>query len=289
MKAIRNILGFALILIILSGLGYIGWFVSKEQNITWSSLLGSQSVANPHNQHTSAEATTTQTADVNPVDNLQAKVTSSYKSIQQVAELMSSSSVNPSLIGRYQRGLYSLSEGVYLMNQLDQNLGEMARLTDATDPTYQVYANRHNVMVQTQSVLNNVSQKLSDAKEMFLSNVMTNTAEASIEAGDVQQINKAIYQMAQTVMELQGMNEWLDNQIQLTMGQAEQAQLAVDALAAENASNIQTSGFSIGNVQLPTLVTMLTILFAVLMLVGIIGATRNLVSKQPKIENEQMV
>ncbi len=175
------------------------------------------------------------------------------------------------------------------MNQLDQNLVEMARLTDATEPTYQVYVNRHNVMVQTQSVLNNVSQKLSDAKEMFLSNVTTNTAEASIEAGDVQQVNKAIFQMAQTVMELQGTNEWLNNQIQLTMGQAEQAQLAAEALAAENAMNSQTSGFSIGNVQLPTLVTLLTILFAVLMLVGIIGATRNLVSKQPKVENEQTV
>ncbi|MNC28755.1 hypothetical protein D3C76_161850 [compost metagenome] len=287
MKTLRNILGFAFILIILSGVGYIGWFVSKEENISWSSIMRAKTVEDAHSQHTSTEASSIKSEDVNPVGSLEVKVSSSYKSIQQVAELMSSGSVNPLLIERYPRGLYSLSEGVYLMNQLNENMNEMVRLTESGNPTYQVYANRHNVLVQNQTLLNNVAQKLNDAKELFLSNVTVNTTGGSIAAGDVQQANKAIYQMAQAVMELESINLWLNDQINQTMVQAEQAQQASEAMVMEGAS---TSGFSVGKVQMPALVTMISILFAVLMLVGIIGAIRSLmVAKPQKVENEQTV
>lgn len=287
MKTLRSLLGFAFILIIISGAGYIGWFVSNEGNISWPSIMRSETVENAHNQHTSTEASSTKSDDVNPVGSLQVRVSSSYKSIQQVAELMTSSSVNPLLTERYQRGLYSLSEGVYLMNQLDQNMNEMVRLTESSNPTYQVYANRHNVLVQNQTLLITVAQKLSDAKELFLSNVTMNTTGDSIAAEDVQGANKAIYQMAQTVMEFENTNQWLDDQINQTMVQAEQAQQAADAMTMENTA---TSGFSMDQVQMPTLVTMITILFAVLMLIGIIGATRSLMAAKPqKVENEQTV
>ncbi|MCL6606353.1 MAG: hypothetical protein K6T94_26090 [Paenibacillus sp.] len=296
MKTLRNILGFALILIIVSGLGYIGWFVSKEQNISWSTIMGSKTVEDAHSQHTSTEASATKPVDVNPIGNLKGKVSTSYNSIQQVAELMSSSSVNPLMIQHYQRGLYSLSEGVYLMNQLNGNMDEMVRLTEATNPTYQVYVDRHNLLVQSKTILSNVSQKLSDAKDMFLSNVSVNEAGDSISPVDVQQANKAIYQMAQAVMELESTNQWLDNQINQTMVQAQQvqeaqaAQEAQVAMQAESASLGQTSGFSIGNVQMPTLVTLISILFTVLMLVGIIGAVRSLVVTKPQtVENEHTV
>ncbi|WP_054939796.1 hypothetical protein [Paenibacillus ihuae] len=287
MKTLRSILGFTFILIILSGAGYIGWFVSEEGNISWPSIMKPETVENAHSQHASTGASSTKREDVNPVESLQVRVSSSYKSIQQVAELMTSSSVNPLLTERYQRGLYSLSEGVYLMNQLDQNMNEMVRLTDSGDPTYQVYANRHNVLVKNQMLLNTVAQKLSDAKELFLSNVTMNTTGDSSAAEDVQGANKAIYQMAQAVMELESTNLWLEDQINQTMVQAEQAQQAADAMAMEKTA---AGGFSIDKIQMPALFTMIPILFAVLMLIGIIGATRSLMAAKPqKVDNEQTV
>lgn len=289
MRTLRNILGFALILIILSGVGYIGWFVSKEGVISWPSMLRPVTTEDAHSQHTSTEASSTKSEEVNPVEGLQVRAASSYKSIQQAAELMSSSAVNPLQIERYQRALYSLSEGVYLMNQLNQNMNEMVRLTESDTPTYQMYANRHNVLVQNQTLLKNVAQKLSDAKEMFLSNVSVNTTGDSIAAEDVQEANKTIYQMAQAVMELESTKLWLDDQINQTMVQAEQAQQqqASEAMAMENTSK---GGFSIGKVKMPTLMIMISILFAVLMLIGIVGATRSLMAAKPqKAENEQSV
>jgi len=86
----------------------------------------------------------------------------------QVAELMSSSSINPLLIGRYQRGLYFLSEGAYLLDQLNQNINKMVRLTEATNLDYQVYVNRYNVLFQNKAVLSNVPQKLTMPRNCFL-------------------------------------------------------------------------------------------------------------------------
>ncbi|MEK5400367.1 MULTISPECIES: hypothetical protein [unclassified Paenibacillus] len=153
---------------------------------------------------------------------------------------MSSSSINPLLIGRYQRGLYFLSEGAYLLDQLNQNINKMVRLTEATNLDYQVYVNRYNVLFQNKAVLSNVPQKLTMPRNCFLSNLSENAVAESTVVGDVQQANKAIYQMAQAIMEFDSTIQWVDNQTKQTMLQAQQAS---EAMNMENAATTsQTSG-----------------------------------------------
>jgi len=77
-------------------------------------------------------------------------------------------------------------------------------------------------------------------RNCFLSNLSENAVAESTVVGDVQQANKAIYQMAQAIMEFDSTIQWVDNQTKQTMLQAQQAS---EAMNMENAATTsQTSG-----------------------------------------------
>ncbi|AIQ14406.1 hypothetical protein [Paenibacillus durus] len=306
MKTVRSIIGFVLIIIILSGLGYIGWFVSKSGLISWNNFGTAANETSAHSQHAAMQqAETTSSTKVNPANALQEKVSSANQTVKQMADLMSeypyavpasaatygsngsggtggqAGVQHPVQVQNNQRGIYILSESVYLLNQLDQTLKSQTGLTESASPTYQTYVNRYNLLVQSRTTLNNVYVKLNDAKDLFLSNA-AGPAAAYNEPGDIQQANKAIYQMAQTVMEMDSLNRWVDNEMEQTVVQARN----LSATEASNAaSQSQSSGFSIKGIQIPGLMTSIAVLFIVLLAVGIIGMIRSLVVPRPEPAN----
>ncbi|QWU15419.1 hypothetical protein [Paenibacillus sophorae] len=309
MKAIRNIIGFVLIIIILSGLGYIGWFVSKSGLISWNNFGASANETSTHSGHSAMQQPeTTSSMNVNPTNALQEKVSSANQTVKQMSDLMSeypyaipasaatygngesggagsqAGVQHPVRVQNDQRGIYILSESVYLLNQLDQMLKSQTGLTESASPTYQTYVNRYNLLVQSRTTLNSVYLKLNDAKDLFLSNVSGAPAAAYSGLGDIQKANKAIYQMAQTVMEMDSLNRWVDNEIEQTVVQARN-------LSATEASNTvsesQSNRFSIRGIQIPGLMTTIAVLFIILLAVGLIGIIRSLVVSRPEPANTE--
>ncbi|WP_025688795.1 hypothetical protein [Paenibacillus zanthoxyli] len=309
MKTIRSIIGFVLIIIILSGLGYIGWFVSKSGLISWNNFGAAANETSAHSQHAAMQqAETTSNMDVNPLDALQEKVSSANQTVKQMADLMSeypyaipasaatygnngsggtggqAEVQHPVQVQNNQKGIYILSESVYLLNQLDQTLKSQTGSTESASPTYQTYVNRYNLLVQSRTTLNSVYLKLNDAKDLFLSNVSGAQAAAYSGLSDIQQANKAIYQMAQTVMEMDSLNRWVNNEMEQTVVQARN----LSAGEASNAvSQSQSNGFSIKGIQVPGLMTLIAVFFIVLLAVGIIGMIRSLAVPRPEPANSE--
>ncbi|BCG60934.1 hypothetical protein [Paenibacillus sp. URB8-2] len=309
MKAIRSIIGFVLVTIILSGLGYIGWFASKSGLVSWNQFGTSVNETSAQSQHSAMQQSeATPSMNVNPIDELQKKVSSANQTVKQLADLMSeypyaipasaatygnsesggtggqAGVQNPVQLQNYNRGIYLLSESVYLVNQLDQTMKSQTGFTESATPTYQMYVNRYSLLVQSQTALNNVYLKLNDAKDLFLSNVSEAPAAADNGGGDIRKTNNVIYQMAQTVMEMDSLNRWVNNEIEQTVVQARN-------LSATEASNMvppnQSNGFSIRGIQIPGLMTTITVLFIVLLVVGLIGMIRSLVVSRPEPANTE--
>ncbi|AKG36284.1 hypothetical protein [Paenibacillus durus] len=311
MKTVRSIIGFVLVIIILSGLGYIGWFASKSGLISWNDFGAAANETSAHSQHAAmqqSETASSMNVNPNPLDALQEKVSGANQTVKQMADLMSEYPYaipasaatygssgsggtggqegvqHPVQVQNGQRGIYLLSESVYLLNQLDQTLKSQTGLTESASPTYQTYVNRYNLLVQSRKTLNSVYLKLNDAKDLFLSNASGAQASAYSGLGDIQQANKAIYQMAQTVMEMDSLNRWVDNEMEQTVVQARN----LSAAEASNAvSQSQSSGFSIKGIQIPGLMTSIAVFFIILLAVGIIGMIRSLAVPRPEPANSE--
>jgi flagellar basal body-associated protein FliL len=279
LKAIRNMIGFLLILIIVAGVGYIGWY-SSGGDFKWGTHTGSgtETGTSAHSQHsTGQQPEPASPAQVNPMEELQQKVASAHANVKQMSDWVQAQSDY--------KGIYLMSESVYLLNQLNQALANQTGLSGSADPTYDTYVNRYNVLSQSQTTLGSVYAKLTEAKEIFLKSLAGTTDEAG-PAEDVQQTNKGIYQMAQTIMEFESTNQWIDNQIKLTVTQAD-ALSAMQAAAAVSESPT-TASPSISGIQLPGLMTMITVLFVILLGVGLIGMIRSLVIvKSPQVEQSE--
>ncbi|MDT3427916.1 flagellar basal body-associated protein FliL [Paenibacillus forsythiae] len=311
MKAIRRVIGFILIIMLLSGLGYIGWFVSKSGLIAWNSFETPAKETSAHSAHSghsaiqpSEEAPGMQ---VNPVNELQKKVAGANEAVKQMADWMSEYPYaipasaatysnsgsggtggqvdvqHPIQIQNGQRGIYLLSESVYLLNQLDQMLASQAGLTESAAPAYQMYVNRYNLLIQSKATLNNVNARLNNAKDLFLSNISGAPA-AYGGPDDIRQTNKAIYQLAQTVMEMDSLNRWVSNQMEQTVVQARNL---ANAEASNTVSDSQSNGFSIKGIPMPGLMTTIAAVFVVLLAVALIGMIRSLVAARPEPVNTE--
>lgn len=321
MKAFRNMLGSIFILIIVTGLGYIGWYISKE--VAWPASIAStrtesQASTGIHSQHTPAEqqqaeqaqqvtepnepapsTASAQKEDINPVKELHKKVSDASRSIQQVADLLiaypyptlpnvpayTQSSSNILETQHFHKGLYALSEAIYLLNQQSNSLEQQALLTEGTSLNYQVYFNRYNVLLQNKAELGNVLRKMNEAKSLILSGFSESHLQYG--AGDMQQANKTIYQMAQAFMDTEASNKWLENEVQVSAANVQQAYAA---LTKDSDMQVPTHSneISIGAFKLPSLATMLTYLFAGLLVIGVIGTVRTLLlARTRKMENDQ--
>ncbi|MFD1774777.1 hypothetical protein [Paenibacillus rhizophilus] len=309
MKAIRSIIGFVLIIIILSSLGYIGWFASKSGLLSWNNFGTSANETNAHTQHSAMQQSETSSSmKVNPIDELQKKVSSANESVKQMSDLMSdypytvpastatysnnesggtggqTGVQSPVQVPNFKRGIYLMSESVYLVNQLNQTVEAQSGLTESAAPTYQTYVSRYNLLVQSQTTLNNVYIKLNNAKDLFLSNDSEAPAADYSGPGDIRETNKAIYQMAQTVMEMESLNRWVNNEIEQTVVQARNLSAAE---ASSTVSPNQSNGFSVRGIQIPGLMTTISVLFIVLLVVGLIGMIRSLVVSRPEPANTE--
>lgn len=308
MKTIRSIIGFVLIVIILSSLGYIGWFASKSVLLTWNNSGNTAAETNAHSQHAAMQQSgTASSAAENPIEELKKKVSSANQSVKQMADLMSdypymvpasaatysnnesggtggqAGTGNPVQVQNFKRGIYLLSESVYLVHQLDQMVEAQSALTDSPAPTYQMVVYRYNLLVQSQAAVNNVYIKLNQAKDVFLSNVSDAQGVDYIGTSDLRQTNKAIYQMAQTVMEMEGLNRWVNQEIEQTVVQARN----LSAAEASNTVSDASQRFSIKGIPMPGLLTTISVLFIVLLTVGVIGMIRSLAVSRPEPANTE--
>ncbi|NGM80799.1 hypothetical protein G5B47_00060 [Paenibacillus sp. 7124] len=308
MKTIRSIIGFVLIVIILSSLGYIGWFASKSGLLSWNNSGTTAAETNAHSQHAvMPQSGTASGSEENPIEELKKKVSSANQSIKQMADLMSDYSYmvpasaatysnsesggtggqagtgNPVQVQNFKRGIYLLSESVYLVNQLDQTVEAQSGLTESAAPTYQAVVYRYNLLVQSQAAVNNVYIKLNQAKDVFLSNVSEVPGADYTGTSDLRQTNKAIYQMAQTVMEMESLNRWVNQEIEQTVVQARN----LSAAEASNTVSDASQRFSIKGIPMPGLLTTISVLFIVLLTVGVIGMIRSLTVSRPEPANTE--
>lgn len=286
MKAMRSTIGFLLLVIIVASLGYIGWYANDKGLISWNRLSTSTTNSNVHSQHSASSSPAG--ASSNPVTMLREKVSAAQQTIKQMANNMmaypsetvsNGSAVNDGETGgtasqhavpgsiQVQKGIYFLSESVYLLAQLEQTLENGLGFTESANPTYETYQFRYNLLVQSQKTLSEVNTKLNDAKNGILLN-------GTVTLGsNMQETSKAIYDMAQTVMEMNSLNQWVELQIQQTVSQAQ------NVLAESNANQDSSNFNGLGT---PSLMILIVGIFTVLLVVALAGVIRSILTPRPE-------
>lgn len=287
MKAIRNTIGFLLLVIIITSLGYIGWYATDKGLISWNMFSSSTTDSNVHSQHSVSSAAAGTSS--NPVSLLRERVSTAQQTIEEMANTMiaypsmavsGGTDVNDNDTGgaasqqaapesvEVLKGIYSLSESVYLLAQLEQTLENGIGFTESATPTYETYQFRYNLLVQSQKTLSEVNTKLNVAKNVILENGTGSMGD------DMQKTNTAIYDMAQTVMGLNSLNQWVDIQVQQTVSQAQ------NVMSMNNTS--QDNGFRFNGLGTPSLMTLIVGIFTVLLLVALIGVIRSIRTPRPE-------
>ncbi|MBY0012170.1 hypothetical protein [Paenibacillus typhae] len=287
MKALRSTIGFLLLVIIVASLGYIGWYANDKGLISWNRQSTSTTNSNVHNQHSVSAAP--EGTSTNPVTTLRERVSAAQQSMKQMATnmmaypseaVLNGSSVNDGETGgnasqqavpgsiQVQKGIYSLSESVYLLAQLEQTLDNGMGFTESSNPTYETYQFRYNLLLQSQKTLSEVNTKLNEAKNGILLN-----GTGMMSSHNMQETSKAIYDMAQTVMGITSLNQWVERQIQQTVSQAQ------NVLAAST-SNQDSSIFN--GLGTPSLMVLIVGIFTILLVVALVGVIGSILTPRPE-------
>jgi hypothetical protein len=164
-------------------------------------------------------------------------------------------------------GIYTLAQGVMLINQLSDDLTMQSSTVENTPATYQTYINRYNMTLINKTKVNNAILMLNQAFTLVNVNPYGSVSGYQFNIPEMQKLHQGVYKLAQGMTMLRGLNDDFTMQM---------AQAAYQAQLSSNGSsnnmygmNMSNSGF---NLNLTTIFNIVLIVMVVGLVLGILGA-----------------
>lgn len=163
------------------------------------------------------------------------------------------------------KGIYTLAQGLMLMDELSNDLSNQANLSEKVPATYQTYITRYNIALQNKTKLNNIIGLLDQATVLINVNPYGGPEGYQIRVDRMNQLHQGIYQLAQGMALLNRLSESFTEQM------LQAAQLA--GVSAGNASVVNDlTGSRFFNFNISSIFTTILIIMIIGFLLGIFGA-----------------
>jgi hypothetical protein len=167
-------------------------------------------------------------------------------------------------------GLYKVSVGMQLLNQLKNNLSsqlEQASM-EVKNPS-QYYYNQYLLTVQNKTKLTEALTNINEASSLVNINPYVSQNGAVYDKERMTNIHDSIYKLAQVVVDLNKINDNFSNQA-ITLGNVTQNYINnAQSTQNMNMTNTNTSFFS--NINMVTVFNILVIVFIIIFIVSILG------------------
>lgn len=167
-------------------------------------------------------------------------------------------------------GIYTLAQGIMLVNQLNDDLTIQSSTVEVNPQTYQTYINRYNTALQNKTRINNAISMINQAFTLVNVNPYGSLNGYKINIPEMQKLHQGVYKLAQGMTMLKGLND--DFTVQMA-----HAAYQIQVLSSSNTSahsnmagmNTSTSGL---NLNLTTIFHIVLIVMVVGLVLGVLGA-----------------
>lgn len=178
-------------------------------------------------------------------------------------------------------GIYTLAQGVMLINQLSDDLTSQSSVVEVNPPTYQTYISRYNTALQNKTKANNAIMMINQALTLVNVNPYASMNGYQINISEMQKLHQGVYKLAQGMTMLGRLND--DFLTQMSQA-AQQAQI----LSSTNANNAQGMNMNSNGISfnLTTIFNIVLIVMVVGLVLGVFGAILSMFRRSPKNGNE---
>jgi len=178
-------------------------------------------------------------------------------------------------------GIYTLAQGVMLINQLSDDLTSQSSMVEVNPPTYQTYISRYNTALQNKTKANNAIMMINQALTLVNVNPYASMNGYQINIPEMQKLHQGVYKLAQGMTMLGRLND--DFLTQMAQA-AQQAQI----LSSTNANNTQVMNMNSSGISfnLTTIFNIVLIVMVVGLVLGVFGAILSMFRRNPKNGNE---
>lgn len=172
-------------------------------------------------------------------------------------------------------GIFTLAQGIMLVNQLSDDLTLQSSVVEVTPQTYQTYINRYNTALQNKTKINNAIGMINQAFTLVNVNPYGSVNGYQINIPEMQKLHQGVYKLAQGMTMLRGLND--DFTVQMA-----QAAYNAQRLATTGTSNSMTGMNMNGNgLNLTTIFNIVLIVMVVGLVLGVFGAIISMFRYKP--------
>ncbi|MCX7746544.1 MAG: hypothetical protein N2645_06605 [Clostridia bacterium] len=183
-------------------------------------------------------------------------------------------------------GIFSISQGIMMINQLKDDLLAQSSVLEANPPNYQTYAVRYKTALQNRTKLNNAYTMLSQASTLINVNPYASPNGYSYNKDAMAKLHQGVFKLAQGMAMLSSLNEDFTNQMV-------QASVVLQSMMnATGHTGGTTYGISIlqgifDKVNMSTIFNIILVVLLVGLILGVLGAIMNMFGKSSTRKNEK--
>ncbi|KXG78000.1 hypothetical protein [Thermotalea metallivorans] len=196
---------------------------------------------------------------------------------------------DPNKMEQLHAGLYKLSVGMQLLEQLNNELAsQAAQANQNMQNPVQYYSNQYSMALQNKNKLNQALSYVNEAANLVNINPYISASGLVFDKDKMQQIHQSVFKLAQGVGELNKLGDdftkqagYMANMMQNYINNQNLPQMNHNTPAISNLFN----GI-LNNISIPTVVNAMLVLFAIAFILGILGSIfsllKPLAQKDPK-------
>lgn len=328
MKIFRGIINSILIIIIVSGVGFLAWNIMNNSGNLHGMNMGSNqnntdNTGSPQaQQHTGNNATqgmqnnsSINTMDIQNKDKLNQVITTINDAVNQItidpyskvtvprsgiqqnaADQQGNTTINiypngnnaanapaqgntqpqaaannqnantvysQGQLAQLHNGIFKLSQGLMLLNELNDDLN--IQVTNQEQENYEGYVSKYNTLYQNKTKLTNVLNLINEGSLFMNINPYASGGSYQYDTGQMEQLNKGIYKLAQGMFMGVRLGEDFTNQM---------AQVSNLANNASMSNMNMAPSYSIGNIDVKVILYILIIVFVLTFIIAVLGAVR---------------
>lgn len=178
-------------------------------------------------------------------------------------------------------GIYTLAQGIMLVNQLGDDLTIQSSTVEVTPQTYQTYINRYNTALQNKTKINNAISMINQAFTLVNVNPYGSVNGYQINIPEMQKLHQGVYKLAQGMTMMKGLND--DFTVQMAQS-AYSAQLITASASSNSMSGMNMNSGT--NINLATIFNIVLIVMVVGLVLGVFGAIVSMFRYKPRKDSD---
>lgn len=173
-------------------------------------------------------------------------------------------------------GIYTLAQGIMLVNQLGDDLTIQSSTVEVNPQTYQTYIIRYNTALLNKTKINNAISMINQAFTLVNINPYGSINGYQINIPEMQKLHQGVYKLAQGMTMLKGLND------DFTVQMAQAAYNAQRLTSSTGTSGTAGMNMTSNGINLTTIFNIVLVVMVVGLVLGVFGAIISMFRYKPR-------